>query len=147
MKSLKLIITFCVAVFSFHVTAAPVLLPLDPSELQKMELEKLPPWPKEMILEGKSEHWEKVLHNGDYVVALYEAAPALLDINYPFPYDEFVYVLGGELILTDTDGNKSTYGVGDMVNIPKGWMGTWHMTSHYRELIIIEAKAWAAAEG
>lgn len=147
MRNLKRLIATCFAMLSLQASAAPELLSLDPSVLQKMELESLPPWPKEMILEGESEHWEKVLHTGDYVVALYEAAPALLDINYPFPYDEFVYVLEGELILTDTEGNKSTYGVGDMVNIPKGWMGTWHMTSHYRELIIIEAEAWAAAEG
>jgi uncharacterized cupin superfamily protein len=146
MKNLKLLIAIYFAILSMQATAAPALelLALDPSELQKIELESLPSIP----LGGTDvhEHAEKVLHMGDFVVAIYEAEPALFPVSSPFPYDEFIYVLEGELILTDMDGNEAVHRVGDMVNIPRGWMGTWHMTSQYRELVIVDAEAWAGTK-
>jgi len=41
MRNLKRLIATCFAMLSLQATAAPELLPLNPSELQKMELESL----------------------------------------------------------------------------------------------------------
>ena len=30
--------------------------------------------------------------------------------------------------------------------MPKGWPGTWDMPGNYREMIVIETKAWLASE-
>ncbi|HIE90022.1 MAG TPA: DUF861 domain-containing protein [Pseudomonadales bacterium] len=98
-----------------------------------------------MVLKGANVHWQKVLHQGEFVVTIYEALPALLDISDPYPYDEFVQVLEGEVTLTATDGEKWTYRVGENFVVPKGFTGTWEMPVKYREMIIVETRAWLAS--
>jgi len=126
--------------------AAPEFLPLDADELRKMELERIAPFPAEMVLEGESENRESVLHQGDFVVSVFAASPAIIDVNEPFPYDEFVLVLEGEVTLTNVDGGKQTYKQGETFLVPKGWMGTWDMPVRYREMIVIETDALLTAE-
>ena len=111
-----------------------------------MELESIPPFPAEIVLEGESENWESVIHQGHFVVSVFEASPAVIDISEPFPYDEFVLVLEGEVTLTNVDGGKQTYKEGDTFLVPKGWLGTWDMPVKYREMIVIETDALLAEE-
>jgi len=139
-------ITLLLAAASFSAQAVPGFLPLDADELRAVELESIPPFPAEVVLKGESENWQKVIHQGDYVVALFEASPAIIDVNEPFPYDEFVQVLEGEVTLTNIDGRTATYRQGDTFLVPKGWMGTWDMPFKYREMIIVETQAWLAGE-
>jgi uncharacterized cupin superfamily protein len=140
------LIALLLATVSFGVQAAPEVLPLNAKELREMTLESIPPFPVEMVLEGESENWERVLHQGDFVVAIFEASPAIIDISDPFPYDEFVLVLEGEVTLTNIDGGKQTYKHGDTFLVPKGWLGTWDMPVKYREMIIVDTQAWLAGE-
>lgn len=123
------------------------VLGLDADEMRSMELESIAPWPDELVLSGTNKHWQKVLHEGEFVVVLYESEAALIDVSYPFPYDEYVLVLEGEVILTSTSGDKQRFGVGDSFVVPKGWMGTWNMPVKYREKIVVERKAWDESEG
>ena len=146
MKKINCPITLLLALVSFCAQAAPGFLTLDADELRTMELESIPPFPAEVVLKGESENWQKVLYQGDYVVALFEASPAIITVNEPFPYDEFVQVLEGEVTLTNVDGGTATYKQGDTFLVPKGWMGTWDMPYKYREMIIIETQAWLAGE-
>lgn len=146
MNKLSLLFTLLLAAVSFGVQAEPGFLSLDADEMRAMELESVPPFPAEIVLKGKSENWQKVLYQGDYVVALFEASPAVIDVNEPFPYDEFVQVLEGEVTLTNVDGETATYKQGDTFLVPKGWMGTWDMPYQYREMIIVETQAWLAGE-
>lgn len=133
---------------AMQISAQPVIdvLPLDKDAFRMSELESIPPWPKGVVLSGANEHWQKVVHKGDFVVALYESEAALIDVSYPFAYDEFVTVLEGKVILTSLSGEKQTYDVGDSFLVPKGWQGTWDMPVKFREMIIIETKAWVAGE-
>ncbi len=64
-----------------------------------------------------------------------------MQIDDPFPYDELVWMLSGELVLTPTGGEAVTYGAGEGVVVPKGFVGTWETRGDYRELIIIETRA------
>ena len=146
MNSSTFLITLLLATVSFGAQAAPEFLPLDADELRKMELERIPPFPAEIVLEGESENWEQVLHQGDFVVAVFAASPAIVDINEPFPYDEFVLVLEGKVTLTNIDGGKQAYGQGETFLVPKGWMGTWDMSVRYREMIIVDTQPWLAEE-
>jgi uncharacterized cupin superfamily protein len=146
MRSQTLLITLLLATVSNAVQAAPEFLPLDADELRAMELESIPPFPAELVLEGESENWESVLHQGDIVVSVFAASPAIIDVNEPFPYDEFVLVLEGEVTLTNVDGGKQTYKQGETFLVPKGWLGTWDMPVKYREMIVIETDALLAAE-
>jgi uncharacterized cupin superfamily protein len=146
MKKVTFLITLLLATVSFGAHAAPEFLPLDADELREMELEGIPPFPAEIVLNGESENWESVIHQGDFVVSVFAASPALIDISEPFPYDEFVLVLEGEVTLTNIDGGAATYTRGDTFLVPKGWLGTWDMPVRYREMIIIETKALLAGE-
>ena len=138
--------TLLLAAASLSVQAAPEFLALDVDKMRAMELESIPPFPAELVLKGESENWESVLHQGDFVVSVYEASPAIIDISDPFPYDEFVLVLEGEVTLTNVEGGTATYKEGDTFLVPKGWMGTWDMPVKYREMIIIETEALLAGE-
>jgi len=145
MKYLGVLILLLAATAAIPVRAAPGVLPLDVEELKALKLDSVPPWPTEMVLKGSNEHWQKVLHQGEFVVTIYEAQPALIDISNPYPYDEFVLVLEGEVTLTSVEGQKETYKAGETFLVPKGFMGTWEMPVKFRELIIVETGAWVAS--
>ena len=140
-----LLVALLAVVFAMQVKAEPMLLSLNAEQLRDLELDSIPPWPDGIVLSGTNQHWQKVLHRGDFVVVVYEAMPALIDVSAPYPYDEYVEVLEGEVTLTSLDGDKQTYGVGDSFTVPKGWMGTWHMPVRFRELIVVETQAWVAS--
>jgi len=145
----KLLSIFClfVSVLAMSAKAEISVLGLDADQLRVMELESIPPWPDELVLSGTNKHWQKILHQGEFVVVLYESEAAVIDVSYPFPYDEYVLVLEGEVILTSTSGERQRYGVGESFVVPKGWTGTWDMPVKYREKIVVERKAWDESEG
>ncbi len=145
MKNLGLLVLLIAAIAAAPVQAAPGVLPLKVEELKLLKLDSIPPWPAEMVLKGTNEHWQKVLHQGEFVVTIYEAQPALIDISTPYPYDEFVLVLEGEVTLSATEGEKRTYRAGDSFVVPKGSTGTWNMPVKFREMIIVETRAWLAS--
>lgn len=145
MKNLAFLIALLLATASFPAQAAPEVLALNAKELREMKLESIPPFPAEMVLKGESENWERVLHQGDVVVAIFAAKPAVIEISDPFPYDEFVLILEGQVTLTHIDGEQQTYKAGETFLVPKGWLGTWDMPDNYREMIVIETRAWLAS--
>ena len=147
MGKLFSVIGFMLSALAMATKAEMTVLALDADKMQTMELESIPPWPEELVLSGTNKHWQKVLHKGEFVVVLYESEAAVIDVSYPFPYDEYVLVLEGEVILTSTSGDRQHYSVGESFVVPKGWMGTWDMPVKYREKIVVERKAWDESEG
>ena len=135
-----------VGLMSTLVKAEVEVLSLNTKDLQEAALESIPAWPEEMVLSGTNQHWQKVLHEGEFVVALYEAMPAVIDISEPYPYDEYVRVLEGSVVLTSSEGERQSYEAGDAFLVPVGWTGTWEMPTRFRELIIIDRKGWEAVE-
>ena len=81
------------------------------------------------------------------VVEVYAAEPAKLKIDDPWPYDEFIYLLSGRLILTDAQGKVTEYEAGESLVVPKGFQGIWEMQGDFRELVVIEKEAYVRAEG
>ena len=146
MKRLNLLVVLLASTLVMQANADPAMLSLNPDELRKIELDSIPPWPEGVVSSGINQHWQKILHRGEYVVVVYEAMPALIEVHEPWPYDEFVQVLKGEVTLTPIDGDKQSYGVGDSFLVPKGWIVTWDMPVKFREMIIVETKAWVASE-
>ena len=127
--------------------ATPDIVALHLEVMKKETLDSIPPFPEDELLSGEQENWTKIIYQGEVIVAIYESTPALIDVNKPFPYDEFVTILEGELVLTHKDGNKQTFKEGDSFLVPKGFLGTWHMTKHFRELVVTETEATMKAEG
>lgn len=121
------------------------VLSLNPEQMRELALDRISPWPPETVIKGTNEHWQKELHRGEVTVAIYESMPALIDVSDPFPYDEYVFVLEGEVTLISLEGDKQTHRQGDSFLVPKGWRGTWDMPVKYREMIVVETKAWVAS--
>ena len=126
---------------------APAPVRLNADKLAGQGLEGDEPFPEEMVLSGHSEHSYHTFFSGEEVVVeVYQAAPAKLRIDDPWPYDEFIHVLSGKLVLTDGQGDVTEYGVGESLVLPKGFLGTWEMQGDFRELVVIEKNAYMAAE-
>ena len=75
-------------------------------------------------------------HTGKIMVSVYESEPAKVRIE-GLPYDEFVQILEGRLILTPDGGDSFEFTQGESLVIPAGFTGSWEMPEKYRELIII----------
>ena len=146
MKKYLILLSVLLSVTSLHSYAAPEVLPLKTKAMQTMTLDSIPPYRAEDVLKGTGENWLNILHRGEIIVAIYEAKPALINIQNPFPYDEFVMVLEGQVTLTHINGQVQTYNKGDNFLVPKGFLGTWDMPELYREMIVIETKAFSATK-
>ena len=97
------------------------------------------------LLEGKSKPRGEVLFRGaELIVEVYEDEAYKMALSEPFPHDEYIYILSGELILTDTAGVERTYAAGDSLVTPKGFTGIWQTRGTFRELIVIERKVYDA---
>ena len=126
---------------------APAPVRLDAEKLAGLGLEEFEPFPKEIVLSGRSKHSYHTFFSGEEVVVeVYEAEPAKLKIDEPWPYDEFIYVLSGKLVLTDATGEVTQFVAGDSLVVPKGFLGIWEMQGNFRELVVIEKKAYVRAE-
>ena len=74
-------------------------------------------------------------------VSIFESTPAKTNHRKrPTDVDEFVYVLSGKLILTETNGTSHEYRPGDSLVLPVGYTGTWEMQGNYRELVVLMQK-------
>ena len=107
--------------------------------LNAMKLDTLPEIDWITVESGSKHNSETTLFDGDNIVAVWEGGPAKLVLDEPTAYDEFVVVLKGELIISDSNGNRVTYKTGDMFMLPKGFEGSWEMTSEFRELIVVDS--------
>ena len=81
-----------------------------------------------------------VFHQGKILVTVIDVEPGKVRVE-GLPYDEFIQILKGRLILTLDDGTESKFEQGDSLVLPKGWTGTWHMPEPYRELVVIDTPA------
>ena len=131
-------------------TKAPTaLVPvrMNPDKLAGVDLSVEAPFiPPEAVLEGSHRPRGDMLYRGEeLVMEIYEDDPATFAIADPFPFDEYVLVLSGKLILTDAGGQVHEFVAGDSLVIPKGFTGTWKMLGNYRELVAIGRAAYEKA--
>lgn len=99
-------------------------------------LQEQPPWPA-ADRTGIERHWNAEAHVGEVAIGVYAAEPGSLRIAQPYPVDEVVQVLSGDLILTPTGASAQHFQPGDWVYVPKGYTGTWEMRGAFREIHII----------
>lgn len=93
----------------------------------------------DILVAGEMNAKRAILFDGTELrVSMFESTPAKLDLrDAPFDYDEFVYVLSGKLILTETDGTVHEFLPGDALVVPIGYAGTWEIQGDFRELIVL----------
>ena len=123
---------------------APAPKRMNPDKIAGLGLVEEEPFiPPDQILEGAHKPRGAPLFHGDeLVIVVYEDESGTFAITQPFPYDEFVMVVSGKLILTDAAGRVQEFVAGESVVVPKGFTGIWKQEGNYRELIAIERTAY-----
>ncbi len=119
---------------------------LDPALLAGEGLSDVSPVPPSVLLSGISRPRRAVLHLGeDVVIVVYEEQPVKLALRGKgMPYNEFIHVLAGTLVLTDSGGQAREFHQGDFLMIPKGFTGTWETRGVFRELVVLTRQVWDA---
>jgi uncharacterized cupin superfamily protein len=67
----------------------------------------------------------------DVGVSRYE--PVTLQLRN-WPIDEFMYIIEGDVEITDSSGHSRTYGPGAAFLMPKGFEGTWKQHSEIKKI-------------
>ena len=122
-------------------SAAPVTL--DRDKIAGIGLTAIPPDAfKDILVGGELNMRVATLFAGKELrVEIFESTPAKTNHRKrPTDGDEFVYVLSGKLILTETNGAKHEYRPGDSLVLPAGYNGTWEMQGNYREIAVMAQK-------
>jgi hypothetical protein len=134
--SLYAAISICTTVFADD-SVAPVRL--DPDKTAGLGLTAIPPDAfKDILVSGELKMRVATLFEGKELrVSIFESTPAKTNHRKrPTDGDEFVYVLSGKLILTETNGTSHEYRPGDSLVVPAGYTGTWEMQGNYREIAV-----------
>ena len=112
---------------------------LDPDKIAGLGLTAIPPDAfKDILVGGELNMRVATLFEGKELrVSIFESTPAKTNHRTrPTDVDEFVHVLSGKLILTETNGTAHEYRPGDSLVLPVGYTGTWEMQGNYRELVV-----------
>ncbi len=125
------------------VQTAPSPVRMNPDKLAGVDLSAGEPFiAPEAVLEGSHRPRGEMLYQGkELIMEIYEDDAATFAVTDPFPFDEYVLVLSGKLILTDAEGQVHEFVTGDSLVVPKGFTGIWKMLGNYRELIAVRTVA------
>ncbi len=116
---------------------------LDRDKIAGLGLTAIPPDAYQDILVSGELHMRvaQLFAGKQLRVEVFESTPAKTNHRKrPTDSDEFVYVLSGKLILTETDGTRHEYRPGDSLVLPAGYTGTWEMQGNYREIAVVAQK-------
>lgn len=87
-----------------------------------------------------AEHADRIAwlnaNRGAFSAYVFDVDPGKLRID-GLPYDEYIHVLEGHLILTPDDGKEVEYKQGDSLILSEGYTGCWYMPEKYREFVTI----------
>lgn len=67
-------------------------------------------------------------------IAIYQPSTVRLD---GYPYDEYCFMLEGELTVTSEDGATEVFGAGDAFLLPRGFRGVWSMPKGIRKYYVV----------
>ena len=122
-------------------SVAPVRL--DRDKMAGLGLTAIPPDAyKDILVAGQLNMRVATLFAGKELHAsIFESTPAKTNHRTrPTDGDEFVCVLSGKLILTESNGTVQEFRPGDSLVLPIGYTGTWQMQGNYRELAVVMQK-------
>ena len=86
--------------------------------------------------EGTINSSSHLFFEGKISAYVFDVDPGRVRID-GLPYDEYIHVLEGRLILTPDDADEVEYKKGDSLILPEGYRGYWTMPEKYREFVII----------
>lgn len=139
------ITTFLLGSMARSDNASNGLIPfaIDSDKMAGKGLEVISPFPSEMTLSGGDENNQNLeVFSGEMIVGIYQTNSTKLSFSDPWPYDQYLQVLNGELRITDdVTGKTKIYPKGSNVIVPKGFTGIWDMLGDpFRELYVYSVK-------
>ena len=140
----SLVIFSTSAVFSQHTLAESPKKSILPVTIQKHFLEgqglvavdPATPSDEGVSTEGTINSSSHLFFEGKISAYVFDVDPGKVRIE-GLPYDEYIHILEGRLILTPDDGEEVEYKKGDSLILPEGYTGYWTMPEKYREFVII----------
>jgi len=77
--------------------------------------------------DGNTTHDVEVFRTDDekFDVGVWDSGAARMEINTPYPYNEYMHLLKGSVTLTSADGQVTEVNAGESVILPMGWTGIW----------------------
>ena len=86
--------------------------------------------------EGTISSSSHLFFEGKISAYVFDVDPGRVRID-GLPYDEYIHILKGRLILSPDNSAEVEYKTGDSLILPEGYTGYWTMPERYREFVII----------
>ena len=119
--------------------SAPSIVDIKASSLDSTKLEKITDVPFWTVKAGQGARASGVsaFKSGDrkFDAGVSQYEKVTLELR-DWPVDEFMYILEGQVEITDANGHSKTYGPGDAFVMPKGFHGKWRQLSKIRKINI-----------
>jgi uncharacterized cupin superfamily protein len=110
---------------------------LDPTDLETVELSAVEDHSYMVVIDGDKPIAGGLtsFQSGDekFDVGFYHGSKVTLRIN-DWPVDEVMVFLEGQVEITNEDGTSKIYGPGDMLVMPKGFVGIWRQLGPIKKL-------------
>ena len=76
-------------------------------------------------------------HSGEVLVkvGVWEAGAGKLVLR-DFPFTEYVLMISGSVIVTETNGLSRKFAAGDTFVIPRGWSGVWDVQERMKKQVV-----------
>jgi len=113
------------------------IIHMDPMQLDNVELSAEHGYPFMEVIDGENPKaggltsYEST--NGKFNIGLSRYSKMTLRLR-DWPVDEFMYILEGQVEITNEDGSSKIYGPGDAIIMPKGFNGTWRQLSTIKKI-------------
>ncbi|MDG2377010.1 MAG: cupin domain-containing protein [Woeseiaceae bacterium] len=106
-----------------HAATGSTLVRLDRNRLDGNDLGEYEPYDPDagdLIARGYEFYYSD---DGNFGIGVWESMPGKTTYT-DLTYDELMYVLEGEMVMTDSSGNTDSVGPGEGLVLPAGWSGT-----------------------
>jgi uncharacterized cupin superfamily protein len=119
------------------------IVDIDRAKLDAAELTALSDLPFMKITDGENpsagvtEDFKS--EDGKFIVeqaAYSELSLTIVSTAEAWPVDEFMYILEGQVEITNLDGTSKVYGPGDAFVMPRGFRGTWRQLSPLKKIAV-----------
>ena len=74
----------------------------------------------------------------NFVVGIYQSRTGSEVIDSPYPYNEYMYILEGEIVTKTVEGHSHTYRQGESFIMPKGWMGDFSISKDLKIIYAVD---------